>query len=130
MIAKLNAYGFNERSLKFLHDYLSHWWHRTKINKQFSSWQELIQRARQGSVLGSLLLNNIPLNVLFILLNLTCFWKCLGKNWKNENLGKYEAETRNLSFDEYIVSLCRKAWKKLSILGRLSNFRCTNKKIV
>ena len=35
---------------------------------------------------------------------------------------------RTLSFDEYIAFLCTKPGKKLSVLGRLSNFMCTNKK--
>ena len=43
LIAKLYAYGFSKESLKLLHSYLSNRWHRTKINKQFSLWQELIQ---------------------------------------------------------------------------------------
>ena len=38
LIAKLYAYGFSKESLKLLHSYLSNRWHRTKINKQFSSW--------------------------------------------------------------------------------------------
>ena len=37
---------------------------------------------------------------------------------------------RTLSFDEHIASLCKKAGKKLSVLARLSNFMCTNKKRV
>ena len=37
---------------------------------------------------------------------------------------------RTLSFDEYIASLRKKAGKKLSVLGRSSNFMCTNKKRV
>ena len=43
LIAKLYAYGFSKESLKLLHSYLSNRWHKTKISKQFSSWQELIQ---------------------------------------------------------------------------------------
>ena len=54
--AKLYAYGFSKESLKLFHSYLSNRWHRTKINKQFSSWQELIQGMPQGSVLGPLFL--------------------------------------------------------------------------
>ena len=57
LIAKLYAYGFSKEALKLLHSYLSNRRHRTKINTQFSSSQELIQGVPQGSVLGPLLFN-------------------------------------------------------------------------
>ena len=47
LVAKLYAYGFNKESLKLLHSYLSNRWHMTKKNKQFSSWQGLIQEVPQ-----------------------------------------------------------------------------------
>ena len=48
---------------------------------------------------------------------------------KKQKLSGVEID-RTLSFDEHIAPLCRKAGKKLSVLGRLSNFICTNKKRV
>ena len=60
-------------------------------------------------------------------------WAKIGKAeiWKSKKQKLLGVETeRTLNFDEHIASLCRKAGKKLSVLARLSNFMCTNKKRV
>ena len=60
-------------------------------------------------------------------------WANIGKTkiWESKKQKLLGVEIdRTLSFDEHIASLCRKAGKKLSVLGRLSNFICTNKKRV
>ena len=54
LIAKLHAYGFDKSSLKLHFSYLNNRRDRTKINQNFSSWEELLQRVSQGSVLGPL----------------------------------------------------------------------------
>ena len=55
LIAKLHAYGFDMKTLKLLHSYLTKRWQRTKVNSSFSTWSELLQGVPQDSVLGPIL---------------------------------------------------------------------------
>ena len=42
LIAKLNAYGFSIAALRLVQNYLSNRKQRTKINSDFSSWEEIL----------------------------------------------------------------------------------------
>ena len=43
LIAKLNAYGFDNNVLRFVYDYLTYRKQRTKISDTYSSWQEIFR---------------------------------------------------------------------------------------
>ena len=57
LLAKLKAYGFSHNALAFMLSYLKNRSHRVNINNNFSTWEEIIAGAPQGSVLGPLLFN-------------------------------------------------------------------------
>ena len=68
LLAKLNAYGFSLPALRLVQSYLSNRKQRTKINSEFSSWEKILFRVPQRSILGPLSFN-IFLRDLFFMMN-------------------------------------------------------------
>ena len=67
LLAKLNAYGFSLPPLRLVQSYLSNRKQRTKINSEFSSWEEILFAIPQGSTLGPLLFNIFLCDLFFIM---------------------------------------------------------------
>ena len=57
LIAKLDAYGFDHKSLNIILSYLSRRQQRTKVNNHLSVWADILSGIPQGSILGPLIFN-------------------------------------------------------------------------
>ena len=66
LIAKLNAYGFNMSALRFVHSYPKNRMQRTKVNSEYSSWEEIMFGVPQGP----LLFNIFTCDLFFIMENI------------------------------------------------------------
>ena len=65
LIAKLQAYGFDDDSLNFICNYFVDREQRIKINSSFSTWSKIENGVPQGSILGPLLFNIKTLDMFF-----------------------------------------------------------------
>ena len=57
LISKLHACGLDIDSLNILQDYLRNCKQRTKVNSFYGSWEAILSRVLQVSILGSLSFN-------------------------------------------------------------------------
>ena len=74
LISKLHTYGLDIDSLNILQDYLNSRKQRTKVDSFYSSWEAILPRAPQGSILGPLLFNIFMcVSDMFLILNTTYF---------------------------------------------------------
>ena len=73
LLAKLHAYGVRGYSLKLIMSYLKNIYQGTKVNGEFSNWEELLTGDPQGSVLGPLLCNIYILTICSTLLKIVVF---------------------------------------------------------
>ena len=55
LIVKLNAYGFDIKSLNFILAYFTNWKQKTKIGSSFSDFLNIVFGVPQSSILGALL---------------------------------------------------------------------------
>ena len=67
IIVKLEAYGLDTNSLRFIFDYLSSRKQRTKIGSAYSNWSKVLRGIVQGSILGPLLFNIFIDNIFFFI---------------------------------------------------------------
>ena len=55
VIARLDAYGFDIKSVKLIQQYLSNRKQRVKVGNAYSSWKEIFYGIPQGSIRGPLI---------------------------------------------------------------------------
>ena len=179
LIVKLDAYGFDKSSLKWIHSYLSNRKQRVKINSRYSSWSDILFGVPQGPFLGPLLFNIFKCDMFYFLedfdianyaddstpyssgesaaffVNLeqlpAILFEWLDNNYMKVNTSKshlllsgnsratatignsyIESEDEqvlqgitidsNLTFENHISSICKKASQKLNALARIAPY--------
>ena len=72
ILAKLHAYGFSLGALRLIYSYLTKRKQRTRVNGDYSSWEEIFFGVPHGYMLGPLLVNTFR-GDLFLIMKETSF---------------------------------------------------------
>ena len=93
LIAKMEAYGFDNSALSYIYNYLKDRKQRTKVDNSYSSWREIKYGVPQRSILGPLLFN-IFINDIFFFIEVT-------------KIANYADDTTVYATDESITNLLK-----------------------
>ena len=91
LIAKLQAYGFDNNSLAFIFDYFSNRRQRVRVNSSYSDWTQITEGVPQGSILGPLFFNIYICDLLFAL--------------QGHNIASYADDTTPFSLGDNITEV-------------------------
>ena len=116
LMAKLDAYGFDIKSVKLIQQYLSNRKQRVKVGNAYSSWKEIFE-------------NFFKIHILFSGNgNISCYIDdhIIISGNKKDLLGIIL--DLKLSFDDHINNLCEKTSQKLNALVRITPYMCLEKR--
>ena len=114
LISKLHAYGFENKAVRFVYDYLTSRNQRIKISDIYSPWRDILLGVPQSSILG-LLLFNIDICDLFFIIG-----DCDIANYADDNVPYLTGEKCRESFEQFRMccqtcfhGLLRRNWKEM-----------------
>ena len=114
LIAKMEAYGFDNSALSYIYNYLKDRKQRTKVDNSYSSWREIKYGVPRASILGPLLFN-IFINDIFFFIEVT-------------KIANYADDTTVYATDESITNLLKLLETETSVV--LNWFRINEMKSI